>query len=304
MGAYPVLFGPGTPGVVASKAGVADAAAKPGVSHIAENASSLATTAGSKTGANTCVCAGVGQRLVTFTATTATGGKTITHNGNHDCAAITPVVFTEGVTFTCPNGATVASCALSYVAALNGASKPTGVESASCTTAGGAGWTDGIVAIKLLPDTCDFAVTDNAAGEITQTESADGAMVAPAGTSAIPGVTIGSGTGNGFSSDGTYTYFIRGGSTKAYLTDSTIGISGYSTSISNTAVQSAGYLLAVTYVRSTTSALGTCAAAGDAGKWQTMTKTDYTYPCFCEKTGAATYAWTPVTATGTAQGCN
>ena len=82
------------------------------------------------------------------------------------------------------------------------------------------------------------------------------------------------------------------------------GVGGGSVQTYSGGVTSAAFVSAVTYHRSVSAALGTCAAAGDTGKWQTITKTNYVYPCFCEQTGAATYAWTPVTATGIAQGCN
>jgi hypothetical protein len=141
---------------------------------MAENASHLATTAGYKTGANTCICGGVGQRIITIVSTTATTGKAVTFNVNHDCAAITPVVYTEGGgSWVCPNGTSTANCALSLKNAIN-ASLPTGIELASCTTAGGATCSDGIVAVKGLPDTCEIAMTDNAGAEITQTQNQNG----------------------------------------------------------------------------------------------------------------------------------
>jgi hypothetical protein len=161
-------------------AGSADVAPKT-FSIKSENASPLATTPASKIGAAQCVSGGLGQRTIQFVSTVATTGKAITFNGTMNCAAVTPLVFTEGgAGYACLNGATTASCALSLKNIINGTAVATlnaaGIERAQCTTAGGATCSDGIVAIRPLPSCQAMTITDDAAAEITEPSGVDGAV--------------------------------------------------------------------------------------------------------------------------------
>jgi len=237
--------------------------------------------------------------------------------GTGMCTA-TPCVFAYGQTITIPvqvDGVTT-NCVLTSAAATAAASREfkcdgetPAVCGANVVTAGSTVSPCSLLTITAANNVVSFArksgqasyigLVVSSAGGVTVQNGVDGKVVAPAGPgTGIPSVIGTLGNGLGLSWTAT-TLDVRSGAGVWWSSISASAIQGAASVVAGTFVSGA------TWVRAVTNAtLGNCAAAGDVGKWLSYSKTDYTYPCFCEKTGAATYAWTPVTATGVAQGCN
>jgi hypothetical protein len=255
--------GTGT-GNLAYTPGVADVAARPGVVHMAENASHLATTAGSKTGANACVCAGVGQRL--YTISDYTNVTSVTIQTTHDCELQSAAAYTCAGMGTCLTSNAVTAKA--FVTAIN-AALPVGIEAAACTVAGGANCSDGLFVVKSLPDTCLTVLTQAGSG-VASTSSADGSVRIPTSITGDAGGPLATGgiTNTGAITTTTYmtAWSYLGAGTYVYSTD--LALTDATATASNK-----GYLRTATakYLVDTTHIIASAGAGDDTTSLKMVT---------------------------------
>jgi hypothetical protein len=200
--------GTGAPAAIAlsSNSPTTNVAPSPAVIKGGQDASPNASTAAYKFGANFCVCSGAGSQAVVISDYTNVTSLTV--NGNHDCVAITPSVYTPSA--NCGGAATNSACAVN-LAALITASLPTGIASAACSDAG---CTTPTIYITPLPDTCMVVLTDVGTG-ITSSSSVSGGVSFPIGQAAGAGLCLkssASGTTSSYAQDCTSAIRITAGS--------------------------------------------------------------------------------------------